>query len=234
MSARSAFRYFWLPGLLIATYVGLRLLGFQPGTDLVGMSAVLRVGFLVAAAAVAYLIPLLPSPEEPAGGRRPASDRRFWNAACLLLVLLAADDAFMIHETVSWNLEVPEVVVFALYGALLVLLVATHHQRLTPTFFAFLGGFALLSAIAVAADTLSGKEGVLWVAGFGLDYEQICEMFACLSLAAAFWHQALTEIAARMEAPVGAPKRQRPRGAPAGRARPALSDPVTALRGSGG
>lgn len=230
MTARAAFRYFWLPGLLIATYAGLRLLGFQPGTDLAGMSAVLRLGFLVAAAAVAYLIPLLPSPQGRDRGSRPSSDERFWNASCLLLVLLAADDSFMIHETLAWSLGIPDALVMACYGMLLVLLLATHHRRLTltPLFLTFLGGFVLLSGLAVGADTITGKEGVVWVAGFGLDYEQISEMLACLLLAAAFWHQAIVEIATRMGVPTDAPRRRRSRAAAGHPARPTLSDTLVA------
>jgi hypothetical protein len=76
---------------------------------------------------------------------------RFLLLGGLLSLLLAFDDLYMVHES-SWRLGIQEQYVFASYGLLLVLLIATNIQHFLGTPFVLLGAALTLFAIAIVID----------------------------------------------------------------------------------
>ena len=65
--------------------------------------------------------------------------------------LLATDDLYMLHES-SYRFDVPEQFIFALYAALLLLLVAGNLRRFLQSPFLLLGVAMALFAIAIMID----------------------------------------------------------------------------------
>lgn len=76
---------------------------------------------------------------------------RFLFLGGLLSLLLATDDLYMLHES-SYRFDVPEQFIFALYAALLLLLVAGNLRRFLQSPFVLLGIAMALFAIAIMID----------------------------------------------------------------------------------
>jgi len=76
---------------------------------------------------------------------------RFLFLGGLLSLLLAFDDLYMLHEA-SWRFHIREHYVFATYGLLLVLLVASDTRHFFKTPFLLLGVSLVLFAVAIVVD----------------------------------------------------------------------------------
>ena len=107
-----------------------------------------------------------------------------WCAASCLLVLLALDESFMIHEKLSAGLNIKENYVFAVYGVLLIGVLFLF-RRSTWQFWLAFSGFVLFCGISQTADSLYG-EGLITIASREIDYEQIFEVIGVLCLSFAF------------------------------------------------
>lgn len=76
---------------------------------------------------------------------------RFLFLGGLLSLLLATDDLYMLHES-SYRFDVPEQFIFAVYAALLLLLVGGNLRRFLQSPFLLLGVAMALFAVAVVID----------------------------------------------------------------------------------
>jgi len=177
MSVRRALLLSPLPLLVFGIYGSLRLARVQPAQES-GMSEFITSGFLLFGMSVCYFAAVI------FGLGRARREYGWWLAAAGLFLLLAVDESFMIHETLDRLPLVSETHVFLLYGLfLLVLLLALRPSR--SAFWVLLSLFAVACGISHTADTFQG-EGVLYVRGTEIDYEQILEMFGAMFLSAAF------------------------------------------------
>lgn len=200
---RKLLHAFWLPVLMLVTYALMRLFHIRTKTDLDGMSAVWRILFCGFGASIAYFMTFLPcwKPFD-----RAHIGRRFWVLSTLFLMILIADDGFMIHESIGFRLKIPDSVPFLAYGALLGVLVLVYRRRLRLGFWLFLCGFGLCSIVSTLGDMTAHHEGVLTLAGVSIDYEQICEMIGILFLASGFTLQAIQELVSGLGAAMDQPR----------------------------
>lgn len=198
-------RLFYLPILTYALFVGLRLFGVEPKSDLTGMHAVMGAVFLATGCTVCYLMSILPAWME--FRHVPRLRSRFWFLSALLFYLLLADAAFRIHEQMWETFKIPEILVFGTYGILLLGIVAVYRKTLHRAFWGFFAGFVLLSGTAVLGDATSAHEGTLTVGGRVVSYEQACETASVLLLAVAFTTEAIKDLVASVRM-AGVPARE--------------------------
>jgi hypothetical protein len=193
--ARHAFNLFWLPAVMYAAYAVARLNGVRGETDLVGISAVMRIVFLSFGGSVAYFLTLLAC-WEPFASRLRTD---LWSALTWWFLAMIADDAFMIHETIGFALDIQDSIPMLLLGVALLIILAIHRQRMIIRFWQLFAGFAVLAIIAVIADMWTGKEGTIEIGTFDFDYEQFCELLAVLLLVIGVSAQAIDELHGALE-----------------------------------
>lgn len=180
----------WLPGLIYLCYATARLNGIQGETDLVGISAVMRIVFLSFGASVAYMMTIV-AQWEPF---RTSIRTRFWtHFACWSLAMIV-DDAFMIHEQVGVYLQIPDSLPMLPLGVWLVILLGTYRDRFVPVFWRCFAGFVILACIAMLGDILTGKEGTVMIGSFDFDYEMFSEVLAVTILSGGVAIQAASEL----------------------------------------
>lgn len=174
--------------LPVACYATLRLLYIQPRTE-GGMSDCLTSWYFICTAAVCYFTGVL------RGMTGRMGDYWRWALPALLMVLLAADESFMIHENLTDQFGIPELTVYGTYG-LILLAVLVLFRRSRPDFWVFIALFFVLCGTSQLNDSTTGREGMVTVAGRGIDYEQILEMFGAMALVCAFGSAAAKELMA--------------------------------------
>mgnify|MGYP006152623311 CR=1 FL=1 len=109
----------------------------------------------------------------------------WWYGMSFLLVFIAFDELFMIHETIGYKFNINDTVVLLSYGIFLgLLLLINLRATLQRTTFIFLSLFAVFAVISQGADYLY-NEGIVQIAGREVSYEQLLESFGALFLAAA-------------------------------------------------
>lgn len=180
----------WLPGLIYLCYATARLNGIQGETDLVGISAVMRIVFLSFGASVAYMMTIL-AQWEPF---RTRIQTPFWtNFVCWSLAMII-DDSFMIHEQLGFHLQINDSIPMLLLGVWLLILLGTYRDRFIPEFWRCFAGFVILAWIAVFGDVVTGREGTVMVGSFEFDYEMFSEVLAVAILVGGVAIQAATEL----------------------------------------
>ena len=198
--ARSAWalpRRLALPLLVYVAFFIVRVAGVQPGTD-AGLGDFITALNLVFGGSVAYFTYILGDLGVVAmPGRR---ERAFWFFTSVMLVFLAFDEVFMIHEGLGSLVGVSDAFPLAAYGAVLMAILWLHLPNFSPLSYVFLAGLVVLGTVSVAADWLVG-EGLVRVLGREIDYEQLCESFGALSLACCLLTESVALVAGRRQAP---------------------------------
>ena len=130
----------------------------------------------------------------------PKKDSRYlknslwWWLVSLLLITLAMDELFMLHEQVGVALGLKDTFVFLAYGAILgILLLLRVQEVFVKDTFIFLAIFAILSITSQLADYLY-NEGTFMILGRDISYEQLLESFGALSLSCAITSMALRQL----------------------------------------
>jgi hypothetical protein len=179
-----------VPGTLILVYAVLRLFSIQPKMD-VGMSDFLTSTFFLSGAAICSFTAHFTLSYGISGHGK-------WTLAATLLTLVALDESFMIHENFSDKTGLSENYVFAVYGALLLIVLWSFRPQ-GRAFYLFLALFVVLCGTSQAGDTLSGRELQIYISGRVIDLEQIFEMIGALCLSFAFGSAAMDQISIAMK-----------------------------------
>lgn len=180
-----------IPVILYGSFFIIRVKGFQPPAE-AELGEFITATYFIFGASISYFVFVLYGT-----GRLPASPKKeiwWWSLSCFLL-LLAFDETYKIHENVAILLKTREVMVFLVYGMTLCVLVFINRHQITKPFVFFFFGFVILSGIAVVADFLF-REGLINILGMEVDYEQLCESLAGLSLSGGFVAMAMEELRA--------------------------------------
>lgn len=195
----------WLPGLMYLGYATCRLNGIQGETDLVGISAVMRIVFLSFGGSVAYMMTIA-AQWEPFRSRLRTP---FWHHTAGWSAAMIIDDSFMVHEQIGFHLKIKDSIPMLMLGVWLLIILGIYRERFVRDFWKCFACFVILSWIAVFGDVVSGREGTIMVGSFEFDYEMFCELLAVLCLVAGFSIQAGFELH-RAALPWGQPGDQPP------------------------
>ncbi|MCP4568851.1 MAG: hypothetical protein GY841_14835 [FCB group bacterium] len=179
--------------VIYGIFFALRLGGLQPPSE-ASMGDFISAIYFIFGASVAYLLFVM-----KAMGflqqRKPTG--YWWLGLFYLLLYLAYDEIFMIHEWVCYWLGMRDIYLFMLYGAFLSWLVFVIRRIISKPVYILLAGFVFLAAVAVLSDTFLG-EGEITLFGRVFDFEQLSESLSALSLAIAFLTMAINELRSHM------------------------------------
>ncbi len=181
----------YLPGLVAAVFVWVKLFNIDWPVDLEGMSAVLGAVFLATGAVTCFLMQYVRLQLQPHSGRTT----QFWVLGSLLFTLLFYDAAFGIHEYM-WVLDLPEFSFFLVEAALLAVLILPYLFTLDRWSFGLLFAFGLLASAAILGDSSSAHEGLFTLSGTTYSYEQSAETVGVFCLMGAFFRMATVDLAA--------------------------------------
>ena len=170
-------KLFSFPLIIYTLFFFIRLNGGQPATEGQMGDLITACDFLFGAF-VAYFIFVLISRSQEEGGLR------WWGMSGLLL-LLAIDEVFMVHEYLGAYLGIKDRFILLFYGGLLGLLLLCDLKAIfqRDTFF-YLLLFSAFSVLALVSDYLF-NEGVMVVMGRDISYEQFSETFGAMFLSCA-------------------------------------------------
>ena len=174
-------KIFSLPIFLYGVFIALRVSDIQPPMEGELGDFITALNFIFGASS-AYLVFIITTCE---GFSKNNWLSLWWWLMCALLLLLALDELFMIHETIGKNLGINDTLVLLSYGLLLgLLLLFRLKEIIKKETLIFLFAFAAFSLISQASDYFYG-EGLIFVMGRDVSYEQFAESFGALSLTAA-------------------------------------------------
>ena len=170
------------PAIIIyGIFITVRLAGMQPASE-PGMGDFITAVYFIFGASVVYMMFFF----RCLGLIRASRLNELWcYSVCAFLMFLAYDETFMIHENLSRVFHIREVIIFMTYGAVLMILVYCGRKNLTHASLWFLIGFIALAGIAVISDTFFG-EGIVILFDREIDFEQLAESIAALSLSSVF------------------------------------------------
>jgi len=174
-------KLFSMPIIAYLLFVYLRLLGVQPEAEGEMGDMLTAINFLFGAF-VAYLVFIMFTLKQ-----EECSERKvyWWWFMSLLLITLALDELFMIHELLGEYLQIKDTFIFLGYGAMLgVLLLFKLKDTLTKSTFSYLLLFTVFTVISQGADYLF-NEGLVTIFNKEISYEQFFESFGALCLSSA-------------------------------------------------
>lgn len=180
----------WIPGLMYLGYATARLNDIQGETDLVGISAVMRIVFLSFGGGVAYMMTIV-AQWEPF---RTSIRTPFWHNFAGWSIAMLIDDSFMIHEQVGFYLRINDSIPMLMLGVWLLILLGVYRKRFVRVFWRCFAAFVILAWIAVFGDVVTGREGTVMVGSFEFDYEMFCEVLAVAILVGGVAIQAASEL----------------------------------------
>jgi len=176
--------------IIYGAFFVIRVLGFQPPAE-AEMGDFITALFFIFGASISYFIFILSllanSPKYINGNKCK------WSLASYLLILLAYDEIFMIHENISRYFQMSDIFVFAFYGLMLAAVIYLYRSQMTDFFKLFLILFIFLAAVSVLSDSIMG-EGYIRLFGLDIDFEQLAESLGALALSSAFVSLALNEL----------------------------------------
>ena len=190
LSPKQLFSVLWLPGLMYLGYAVARLNGIQGKTDLVGISAVMRVVFLSFGCSTAYIMTLA-AQWEPFRSRLKTA---MWHNIAGWSLAMIIDDSFMIHEQIGFHLKIKDSIPMLMLGVWLLIILGIYRERFIKSFWKLFTCFLILSWIAVFGDVISGREGTIMVGTFEFDYEMFSEGLAVVALVSGLALQAIHEL----------------------------------------
>lgn len=166
---------FFLPIFILAVFAYVRLNGIEPPVEGLG-DHVTALWFIFGASAT-YLGFI-------------KTNNMWWFLASILLLLLATDEVFMVHESISNYFFISELWIFGIYAlALVSLILFGPLSALEGWSFRFFMAFVLMSVCSVTLDQFV-VEGTFGNIGI----EQQLENIAALSLCFSFTNIYLKEI----------------------------------------
>jgi hypothetical protein len=180
----------WLPGLIYLAFAIARLNGIQGETDLVGISAVMRIVFLSFGASIGYIL-IIAAQWDPFRAKLKTA---LWHNLAGWFIAMIVDDAFMVHEQIGFHLQIKDTIPMLMLGVWLLIILGIYRERFVRDFWKFFAGFVILSWIAIFGDVATGREGTIMIQSFEFDYEMFCELLAVAFLAAGFAIQASFEL----------------------------------------
>lgn len=179
--------------IIYGVFFTFRLMGLQPPTE-ASMGDFICAVYFIFGASVAYLMFVMKAlgflrAEKPTDN--------WWLGLFYLLLYLAYDEIFMIHEWICFWLNMRDIYLFMLYGAFLGGLVFSIRRIISKPIYYMLGIFVFLGAVAVLSDTFLG-EGEITLFGRVFDFEQLAESLGALTLGVAFLTLAINELLSHM------------------------------------
>lgn len=180
-------KLFSIPIIAYLLFIIFRLLGVQPEVEGEMGDMLTAINFLFGAF-VSYFVFVILSLQQ---GKHSIRNSYWWWFMSLLLITLALDELFMIHELLGEYLEIPDTLIFLGYGAILgVLLLLKLKDTLTKSTFIYLLFFSVFTVISQGSDYLF-NEGLVTIFNREISYEQFFESFGALCLSSAITSIAL-------------------------------------------
>lgn len=174
-------KLFSFPIIIYFVFFIVRVNGYQPAVEGELGDFITAFNFMFGGF-VAYLVFIIISLTSL---RTKNSGAIWWWLMSFLLILLAVDELFMIHEFVGHHFQIKDTFVLLFYAAMLaILLLFDLKNTFKKETFLFLALFAIFSVISLVSDYLF-NEGVMSLFGREISYEQLAESLGALCLSAA-------------------------------------------------
>jgi len=182
-------KLFILPLILYVLLIVIRVLGYQPSMEGELGDFLTAINFLIGSF-ISYFVFIVIVMEY----KSTKKGALWWCFLSLLMCLFAFDELFMIHEIIGSQLGIKDMFIFLFYGGLLGLLFIFNIQEtFKKDTFVCLIIFTIFGISSQVSDYLY-NEGVFFIMGREISYEQFLESFGALSLSCAIVTFALREI----------------------------------------